>query len=259
MSTPRIVTTSWDDGDPQDLKVAELLRQRGLSGTVYFPFIGYDGRATLSAQDLRTLVREGFEVGGHGMSHNVLTALREKEIGREVSNCKKRLEDILGTRVRMFSYPLGRSNRTVVSHLKQAGYLGGRNNRMLGYKLDFTPYEMPTTLQIAPLRAPDYWRNAIRSGSAEKLLSVFRYVLQSPDWVTLGKRLFDLVMQHGGVWHLYGHSWQIEEQGLWAELGGLLDYVSHREGVLYLNNCDVLQYLPGLPGMAVKPGALLSR
>lgn len=41
-----IMTTSWDDGDPCDLKVAELLRARGLAGTFYIPLIGYDGRRT---------------------------------------------------------------------------------------------------------------------------------------------------------------------------------------------------------------------
>ena len=43
MLLPRTVTTSCDDGDPSDLKVAELLRTRGLLGTFYFPFIGQDG------------------------------------------------------------------------------------------------------------------------------------------------------------------------------------------------------------------------
>jgi hypothetical protein len=47
MPMPRIVTTSWDDGDPSDLKVAELLRARALSGTFYVPFIGPHGRRLL--------------------------------------------------------------------------------------------------------------------------------------------------------------------------------------------------------------------
>ena len=149
---PRIVTTSWDDGDPCDLRVAELLRARDLPGTFYFPFIGYDGRQTLTHDHLKSFVREGFEVGGHGMSHNVLPPLRSKEIAREVGNCKKRLEDILGEPIRMFSYSLGHYSGSVVRYLKEAGYLGGRTNRMLGRKLDFSPYEMPTTLQAPPLK-----------------------------------------------------------------------------------------------------------
>ena len=102
MTAPRIVTTSWDDGDPLDLKVAELLRARGLPGPFYFPFIGQEGRCTLEPAQLRSLASEGFEVGGHGMSHNVLPPLRSKEIAREAGICKNRPEDILGKQVRMF-------------------------------------------------------------------------------------------------------------------------------------------------------------
>ena len=56
------------------------------------------------------------------------------------------------------------------------------------------------------------------------------------SWVELGKQLFSEVLQQGGIWHLYGHSWEIDELGLWTDLCELLDHVSHREGVRYLNN-----------------------
>ena len=244
MPPPRIVTTSWDDGDPLDLKVAELLRERGLSGTFYLPLIGYDGRQTISPCQSRRMVEEGFEVGGHGMSHNVLTPLRSKEIAREVGNCKKRLEDILGEPVRMFSYPLGRSNSEVVQHLKEAGYLGARNNRMLAHKLDFTPFEMPTTLQAFPLRKNDYLVNAARDANVGRIWEYLVRVKQARSWVELGKSVFDLVLRQGGVWHLYGHSWQMEEMGLWDDLKVILDYVSSREGIRYATNAEVLNFLP---------------
>jgi hypothetical protein len=32
--------------------------------------------------------------------------------------------------------------------------------------------------------------------------------------------------------------------GLWDEMREMLDYVSQREGVLYLNNGDLLKFLP---------------
>lgn len=198
MPLPRIVTTSWDDGDPLDLKVAELLRKRGIAGTFYFPFIGYDGRKTLTREDLKSLASEGFEVGGHGMSHNVLTRLRSKEIAREVGNCKKWLEDILGEPVRMFSYPLGRSNTVVVRHLKEAGYLGARNNRMLARKLNFTSFEMPTTLQAYPLKKADYLMNAARHANLGRMWQYLIRIARARSWVELGKAMFDLVLSKGG-------------------------------------------------------------
>jgi hypothetical protein len=63
------------------------------------------------------------------------------------------------------------------------------------------------------------------------------------SWVSIGKILFDRVLKQGGVWHLFGHSWEIERGGLWTGLAEMLDYVSRREGVLYCTNSDILKYL----------------
>src|SRR5271167_749746 len=69
METPRIVTTSWDDGDRADLRLAEMLRSRAIRGTFYVPNTPYAGRPALSHADLRALSAEGFEIGAHSVSH----------------------------------------------------------------------------------------------------------------------------------------------------------------------------------------------
>jgi peptidoglycan-N-acetylglucosamine deacetylase len=239
-----VVTTSWDDGDPFDLKVAELLRTRGLSGTFYIPIIGYDGRRTLEPSPLRSLVSDGFEVGGHGMSHNVLLHLSSKEIAREVGICKNRLENILGQQVRMFCYPKGRFNAEVIRHLKETGYEGARTTRMFRQELDFDPFQMPTSLVAYPNIRKLYAKNILRGRNIRGLFTYGTQIIRADNWVTVGKALFERVLRRGGVWHLYGHSWQIEEMGLWNDLKEILDYVSGREGVVYVTNAEVLTFLP---------------
>jgi peptidoglycan/xylan/chitin deacetylase (PgdA/CDA1 family) len=227
-----------------DLKVAELLRARALSGTFYFPFIGQHGRRTLEPAQLRSLASEGFEVGGHGMSHSVLPPLRSKEIAREVSICKNRLEDILGKQVRMFCYPKGRFNAAVVRHVRDAGYEGARTTRMLRQALDFDPFQMPTSLLAYPNKRKMYAKNLLRGRNIRGLFDYVTQFIALDSWVSTGKILFDRVLKEGGVWHLFGHSWQIEEMGLWDDLKEILDYVCGREGVRYLTNAEVLTFLP---------------
>src|SRR5690349_20306206 len=100
-----IVTTSWDDGDRRDLRLAELLRSRGIRGTFYIPITPYMGRPALSHAELRALSSEGFEIGAHGFSHKHLWRLSSEELVEEINPCKPILEDILGKEVRMFCYP----------------------------------------------------------------------------------------------------------------------------------------------------------
>jgi peptidoglycan/xylan/chitin deacetylase (PgdA/CDA1 family) len=241
---PRIVTTSWDDGDSLDLRVAELLRSRGLAGTFYVPFRRHDGDPTLAPAQLSPLAPDGFEVGGHTLSHRTLTELNAKEIAEEVRVSKDRLEDAIGKRVRMFCYPKGQFNARVLSCVKEAGYSGARTNRMVRQGLDFDPFRMPTSLLVYPSNKSDYVRNLARDGNIPRLFDYLTQYIRLDSWVSLGELLFDRMLREGGVWHLYGHSWQIEELGLWDELKEMLDYVSGREGVRYVTNAEVLDFLP---------------
>jgi len=236
----RIVTTSWDDGDQADLKVAELLRSRGMGGTFYVPIRAYREQP-LDRAGLRELSSEGFEVGAHGFSHRLLWGLSASELAAEVAPCKPALEDILGTQVRMFCYPCGRYDSTVVRTLKDAGYCGARTVRMLATQPTFSPFEMGTTVQIFPHPRSAYLKNVMRARKLEGLRAYLAQRANLGNWLELGKKLFDSVLENGGIWHLYGHSWEIDNLNLWDDLRAILDYVGRREGVTYLSNGGVLK------------------
>jgi peptidoglycan/xylan/chitin deacetylase (PgdA/CDA1 family) len=236
----RVVTTSWDDGDPNDIKIADLLRSRKLPGTFYVPITGYQGRKTLCTEDLRTLCSEGFEIGGHSVSHKSLSNVSRKELAREVRDCKQMLEHALGEKVLVFCYPNGRFDADVVREVCDAGYRGARTTRMLSLKTDFPPFEMPTTLQAYPHTSTSYVRNLGRARNIPGLWTYATRLRKSPNWVELGKQLFDEVLEQGGIWHLYGHSWEIEELAIWGQLQQMLDYVCERKGVIYPTNSQLL-------------------
>ena len=240
----KIVTTSWDDGDPADIRVAELLRSKGIHGTFYVSLKGRHGKSLVEPAHIRRVSSEGFEVGAHGVTHRNLPGLNAEDLDREVRSCKNWLEDILGERVRMFCYPRGRFNAGVVRHVKDAGYEGARTTRMLRQRLDFDPFQMPTSLFAYPNKRKMYAKNLIKGRNIRGLFDYVTRFIRLESWVSMGKILFDQVLKEGGVWHLYGHSWQIEEMGLWDEMKEILDYVCGREGVLYLTNAEVLTFLP---------------
>jgi len=243
MERPRIVTTSWDDGDRLDLRLAEILRARQIRGTFYIPLTPYLGRPPLTHNELRGLSAEGFEIGAHGVSHKHLWKLSPAELAKEINPCKPTLEDILGTEVRMFCYPRGRYDANVVRALKEAGYRGARTVRLLATHPEFDPFEMPTTVQAVPHRRFSYFKNVARAQELEGWHVFLAEIANLGNWVELGKKLFDSVLENGGIWHLWGHSWEIEEMGLWKDLEEMLDYVCNREGVRYISNGDLIPAL----------------
>jgi peptidoglycan-N-acetylglucosamine deacetylase len=236
----RFVTTSWDDGDPKDLKVAELLQSTDLTGTFYVPIHGFREQKTLDLRDLRALRANGFEIGAHSVSHRALPDLREPDLVREVQDCKQILEQSLGASVPMFCYPNGRYNSRVTRHVQRAGYAGARTTRMLSLRMRFQAFEMPTSMQAYPHSRLTYVRNQAKAKSVSGLLGQCTRLLRSETWVDLGKRMFDHVVEHGGVWHLYGHSWEIQELNLWTDLASLLNYVARHKDVRYVTNGALL-------------------
>jgi peptidoglycan/xylan/chitin deacetylase (PgdA/CDA1 family) len=240
-----IVTTSWDDGDPLDLGLAEMLRERGLPGTFFVPLTGPYGKPTLRPGDLRTLQAEGFEIGAHTVSHRSLAPLEGEELWKDVRNSKCVLEDMLGEKVSMFCYPNGNYNRRTIRAVEKAGFEGARTVRMLNHSPAFNAYEMPTTVQAYPHTPLAYLRNL---GKQRDLAGLYGYVTdlhRCKNWVQLGKKLFDKVLAEGGIWHLYGHSWELEALNVWDELAEMLDYVARRPGVSYLLNAQVVRQASG--------------
>lgn len=236
-----IVTTSWDDGDIWNLKLAEKLASRGLPATFYIPTGALGQGTTMSAGQLRELDGGGFEIGAHTVSHPILSDLTGETLKREVAECKQALEDVLGREVPSFAYPKGRRNAEVARSLEEAGYKSARGLRMLSLSYRFPRFDMPFTVQAYPHPWSGFARNLAKRGAFGTLAKYSFRISRSSGWVELGKAMFDQALRDGGAWHLVGHSWETERIGGWAELEKILDYVSLRPEVRYLTNGELTE------------------
>jgi peptidoglycan/xylan/chitin deacetylase (PgdA/CDA1 family) len=85
----------------------------------------YRNLAPLSWAQIRELHSNRVEIGAHTVTHPKLAACSSKTIRRELSDSRKRLEDVLGDRVVSMAYPFGQLHdlsETVVSIVEEAGY-----------------------------------------------------------------------------------------------------------------------------------------
>jgi peptidoglycan/xylan/chitin deacetylase (PgdA/CDA1 family) len=241
MSRITIVTTSWDDGHPCDLRLAEALAKSGLPATFYVPLFGENGRPVLGSAALRSLAKKGFEIGAHTVTHQTLPKLDGAGLSREVCGSKQLMEDQLGEEVRMFCYPRGRYDSRVIDSVQESGFLGARTTRMFSQSLKFGRFEMPTSLQAYPHPSLDYLKNLGKRGNLPGLARYFSKYGRCKNWVEMGKTMFDDALQEGGIWHIYGHSWELDELGLWDQLQELFSYIADRPGVIYATNSKALE------------------
>ena len=78
----------------------------------------------MQTQHRRELLQQGMEIGCHSFTHPELSRIPSAELGYQIIDAKRHLEDELGCAIETFCYPRGKYNAQVVEVVKQAGYLG---------------------------------------------------------------------------------------------------------------------------------------
>lgn len=78
---------------------------------------------SLTWGEIREMVSGGLcTIGSHGVSHSALTLCSEEQVRFELSDSKRRLEEMLGVEVRHFSYPHSFYSDTTNRLVREAGY-----------------------------------------------------------------------------------------------------------------------------------------
>jgi hypothetical protein len=223
-SLPRF-TTSWDDGHPADLRLAEMLAKYRWPATFYIPRCAERGR--LSDTAVRELA-SAFEVGAHTLSHCDLTRVSVDQAAREITESKDWIEQVTGKPCDMFCFPMGRFRTNQLSLVKQAGYAGARTVELMSLAPPRSKKGvllMPTTVQAFPHSPVSYLKNISKRLAGHNLWNYLRYGSRG-DWSTAARSLFSVAAHRHGIFHLWGHSWEIEEQGGWKALEEVFQYLS---------------------------------
>lgn len=222
---PAVFTCSIDDGHPLDLRTAGLLAKHGLEATFYIPVQNREGPHVLGRQELRELGQR-FEIGSHTFEHCFLKYLTPEQASFQVREGKARLEELLGKPIAGFCYPGGKYLRQHVDLVRAAGFRYARTTENLCFDGGLSPFEMPTTLQFFPHGRDVYLRNFVRGGNWARRQEALMIVLRHPHWLDRLYALFERSLQRNGVFHLWGHSSDIEAAGAWDEFDRFLGHVA---------------------------------
>lgn len=224
-AAPLVITTSWDDGHPCDLQLADLLDRYGLPATFYVP--RNSQRPTLDAHHVRGLSQR-FELGAHTIDHMRLTTLPDAVARQQVAASKAWTEEVSGEACLMFCPPQGAFHRRHVRLFEELGF-GGYRTVEMGALSRPRPIgnclEMPTTLQAHPHAVSVYFRNAVRRRRLPALWLAMRHATAG-SWVERARLLAAEAQALGGVFHLWGHSWEIDEHDQWEPLEQVLQMLA---------------------------------
>ena len=111
-------TFTSDDGNADNLAWTDVYREFGLRYTLFITarWVGRPGKLTV--QDLRRLQSDGFEIGGHSLSHPRLTDCSDSARIYEMVVCRDTLEVMIDSkdyRCLTFAYPENAHNDRVMA------------------------------------------------------------------------------------------------------------------------------------------------
>ena len=115
-----LITTGWDYGHLLDLKLCSLLKDYGMSATMYVPIANPEYKV-ISSDTIRAIAKD-FEIGGHTHNHTWLTQVDENRMIYELTESKNVLESIVRKEVVWFCYPSGLYDKKVIEKVKESGY-----------------------------------------------------------------------------------------------------------------------------------------
>jgi peptidoglycan/xylan/chitin deacetylase (PgdA/CDA1 family) len=236
-----IFTMSIDDGHPLDMRMAEMLLKYELQATFYVPNKNCEGNPVLSTPELREL-SNNFEIGSHTMSHKFLKHVSIYEALYEINKGKNLLEDQLGYPVQGFCYPGGSYQPVHSKMVRSAGFTYARTIQNLRIDAGNNPFELPTTLQFYPHSRAVLLRNFISQHQWNKRKELFSELLTEQDWLERLFILFDYACRRGGIFHLWCHSVDIDQLGIWKKLDEFLNFVAYKTNpVLRMNNFQTVK------------------
>ncbi|MBI4446666.1 MAG: polysaccharide deacetylase family protein [Acidobacteria bacterium] len=157
-----VYTLTFDDGyrDLLDHAVPELEKRK--LKALFFVSSGLSNACWLRQRDpmpelfrpdeLRDLIRRGFEVGCHGATHIRLNGLSRRQLVQEIIDAGEMLASACNGKIEHFSYPYGAHDDAVRSAVREAGYLSACTARKGWVAADSDVYQLPRLSLARALR-----------------------------------------------------------------------------------------------------------
>ncbi len=232
----KLITTSWDDGHLLDFRLAELLDKYKIPGSFYIPQSNQE-RMVMSEYQIQELAKN-FEIGGHTLHHTRLGPDSD-ELEREVKGSFEWLQQLLGLAPVSFCFPGGIHKGITSDAIFKYGFQLARSTELLCIQFPASRFPLPTTLQVFEHQKWTYIKHlAKRKRWGNMVQWIFSGSGTSLEKMT--DTYLDMISKKGGCFHLWGHSWEIEEFHLWKKLETILKILSARTDFHFVQNRELV-------------------
>jgi peptidoglycan/xylan/chitin deacetylase (PgdA/CDA1 family) len=148
------VVISFDDGyQSQSTTARRKLDELGWPGVLNLEVKNVGLRGGLARNEVRAMLRDGWEIDAHTLTHPDLTTVDAARLRREVAGSRRWLRHAFGAPVNFFAYPSGRYSPAVEAAVRAAGYMGATTTQSGEATRAADPYALPR-VRVTPEMTP---------------------------------------------------------------------------------------------------------
>lgn len=232
----KAVTTSYDDGQYHDVRLAETLDKYGIKGTFNLcsKRIGQKTPShRLTEGDIRThLLDKGHEIAIHGEDHISPVLSRPTKAIQDILNCRLSMEQRFGIMIRGYAFPdtalqnfqNGATKENVLGYLQDLGIAYARN-----IVTEENPnYSLPTDWLA--------WNATVHHSHPKAAEYIREFLALDQDKLYRAKRWPKLFM-------LWGHSFEFDRANNWELLEELCALLGNKEDTWYATCMEIREYV----------------
>lgn len=209
----RIVTFSYDDGHPNDERLAALFNSYGVKATFHLNGCNYTNCSDKELERLRKIY-EGHEISCHTFSHGWPARMPHASLAAEVIRDRQILEQLAGYPVVGMSYPSGSYSSEVISVLDSCGIVYSRTTKSTkNFYLPENPLE---------------WHPSCHHRDALELCDRFLENIDS-EWTH-------------PLFYIWGHSHELRSDADWEHIEEILRRIGKNDKIWYATNIEIHDY-----------------
>ena len=143
---PHPIVISFDDGYlSQHIRALPVLSKLHWPGVLNLKVQSLESDYDLPPWRVRELIKAGWEIDAHTITHADLTAVDDKRLWHEVRGSRLELQRRFHIPVDFFCYPAGRYDARVIASVRRAGFLGATTT-------NYGPARPPRLYELSRIR-----------------------------------------------------------------------------------------------------------
>lgn len=212
----KVLTFSYDDARTADRRLVQLFRDYGLKGTFHINSRRLGEQGYVLPEEVASLYA-GQEVACHGAAHAFSDQLSRTQIANELYEDRRTLERLSHGLVTGLSYAYGTYDARVIQACGS-------------FAIEYARTTKATQKFFAPA---DFlrWNPTCHHNTA----------LQEPELVE--KFLATSADPYRPLFYIWGHSYELDDQGTWSAWERLCETLAGREDVWYTTNRGYCRYM----------------